>query len=258
MLLAMILASCQTPTAPPLATVDAVEPAIIEPGDVLRLTGTGFVEGPARISFTGEFKPAGLAPPRHRTAYLGGTAVSTGLIEIPLSSSAIARLTEETARFTGEVDVTFPAAAALDAIHISARAAGISFEIRPAGGGVALAARRTREAKRLLAVDGVALAAPADLAGLVVGEEHRFELVSSAGTMRSVALLVGPGKRLDRDVFTAIVLSSIALGLFLAFAAPTRRRIPHLPVGSMDALGRAIGFGAVSVPLRDRRFLSHS
>jgi hypothetical protein len=285
--LVVALAGCQTPMAPPLATVDSVEPAIIEPGDVLRLTGTGFVEGPARVSFDGEFKPTGLAEPKRRTAYLEGTAVSTDLIEIPLSGSMIARLTEEPARFTGEVDVTFPAAAALDAIHISARAANVTFEIRPAGGGVARAARRTREAKRLLAglgitlsesagdgllvaevapesaaaragidqddrllaVDGVALATPADLAGLVVGEEHRFELVSSGGTMRSLELLVGPGKRLDRDVFTAIILSSIALGLFLAFAAPTRRRIPHLAVGSMDAAGRAIGFGAVSVPL---------
>jgi len=274
--------------APPLATIDSVRPKLIEPGDVLLLEGTGFVEGPARVSFTGLFKPAGLAEPRYRAAYLEGTAVSLNLIEIPLTGGMIARLTEEPARFTGTIDVTFPAAAALDAIHISAKAEDVTFDIRPAGGGVALAARRTRETKRLmgslglsltqvvgedglvvaevvpestagragvrpldriLAVDGVALATPTDLAGLTIGEEHRFEFVSAQGTMRSVKLTVGPGHRLDRDIFTAIILSSIALGLFLAFAAPSRHRIPHLSIASVDALTRAIGFGVISVPL---------
>ncbi|MCP4678767.1 MAG: PDZ domain-containing protein [Deltaproteobacteria bacterium] len=252
------------------------------------MSGTGFIEGPTRIRFEGAFEPIGLAEPKSHTAYLDGTAVSGTLIEIPINSRVMKQLTDEPARFKGSVEVTFPAASALDAIRIVARNEHIEIDLRPAGGGVAIAARRFREANhllaslgialtgddgkdnlviaeiipgspaaaagvepgdRILAVDGTALAAPADLAGVSEGDSHRFELVSGEGTMREVVLAVGSPMQLDSDEFTAIVLSSIALGLFLAFAAPTRRRTAMPYTRTTDPFTKAIGFAAVSVPL---------
>ncbi len=282
------LSACDAPVVPSLASVDEVGPATVEPGDIIRMTGTGFVEGPARIMFEGMFESVGLAEPESHTAHLDGTAVSGTLIEIPVTSRVMAQLTDEPTHFEGSVEVTFPAAAALDAISIIARSEHVELDLRPAGGGVAIAARRFREAShllaslgialtgdggkdnlviativpgssaaaagvepgdRILAVDGTALAAPADLAGVSEGDSHRFELVSSVGEMREVELAVGSPMQLDSDEFTAIVLSSIALGFFLAFAAPTRRRAARSYVRTTDPFAKAIGFGAISVPL---------
>ncbi|MCP4606805.1 MAG: PDZ domain-containing protein [Proteobacteria bacterium] len=196
------------------------------------------------------------------------------------------QLTDEPAQFEGAIEVTFPTAAALDAIRIVAKNNSVAFNLRPAGGGIQLAAQRFREATRLLhllglvledqqnggglliakvtegspaavagvkvgdrllAVDGTALAIPSDLAGVSLKSSHRFELVSLQGTIREVVLKFGPSAHLDKDEFMAIVLSSIALGLFLAFAAPTSRRLTPLNTTSVDPLIKAIGFGVVSI-----------
>ncbi len=282
------LVSCNASKAPPLATVDQVGPLVVEPGDTIRIIGTGFVEGPARIALAGTLKPAGLADSKVRSVFLDGIAVSRNLIEVPVTSGVMRQLTDEPGQFKGSMEVTFPEAAALDAIRIIAESEDVLLNLRPAGGGVPLAALRSREAARLLgslglvllnqqngdgllideivegspaasagiefgdrllAVDGTAIAVPADLAGVSLGKSHRFELISHRGTIREVVLNLGPVSHLDTDELTAIVLSSIALGLFLAFIAPTRRQLTPSRTNSADPLIKAIGFGVVSIPM---------
>jgi hypothetical protein len=281
-------ASCDAPKMPPLATVARISPEIIEPGEVIRIEGDGFVEGSAEITFKGKFKPAGLVVSKDRTVHLNGTAVSGSLVEVPVSSSAMRQITAEQTRFEGKIEISFPSAAALDAVRIIAAKDGVSLEFRPTGNGVPLASLRSREAARflkslglvfppsdsgdglvvkelvksgsadragvgagdrLLAVNGTALAELGDLAGLATAKSYKFEFVSRSGTLREVDLGPDPGSNLDPDEFTAIMLSSIALGLFLAFAAPTGRRLIRSNAGSLDPFAKAICFGAISVPL---------
>jgi hypothetical protein len=282
------IASCGGRSTPTLAIVDEVEPDIVEPHDVIRIKGTGFVEGPARVTFQGMFKPMGLAPGKERAVRLDGTAGSTTLVEIPVTPLLMERLANEPTRFNGNIEIAFPTAAALDAVRIVARRELVSFEIRPAGGGVVLAAKRTQKAAvflhkigfvlsdtgngdglfisrvvegsqaersgvesryRLLAVDGTPIATLSDLDGIEKEKSHRFEFVSQAGIFKEVSLGALPQAHLDSDEFTAIVLSSIALGLFLAFIAPTRRFLARPQDHTTDPLAKAVGFGIVSVPL---------
>ncbi len=280
--------ACDRTVVPPLATVEQIGPGVIEPGDVIRIKGNGFVEGPTRIVFKGAFEPVGLAAPEVRTVDVDGNAVSETLIEAPVTAEVMKRLANEPSRFVGNARITFPTASSLNTVHIVATAEGVAFDLRPAGGGVPLAAQRSREGirllnsfgmvvsdpvsgdglevkevipkssaaqagvefgDRLLAVDGRALASPADLAGLSPSESHQFEMISRRGTARRVELSYISPAHLQTDEFASIVLSSIALGLFLAFAAPTRRKLTRPTNGQIDPFARAVGFALVSIVL---------
>ncbi len=282
------VASCGGQKTPSLAIVDEVAPDIVEPHDIIRIKGTGFVEGPARVTFKGMFKPMGLAPGKERAVHLDGTAGSTTLVEIPVTPLFMERLADEPTRFNGYVEIAFPTAATLDAVHIVARREQVSFEIRPAGGGVIQAAKRAQKAAvflhkvgfvlsdsgngdglfvsrvtegsqaaqagvqldhRLLAVDGISLTMLSDLDGIEKEKNHRFEFVSPSGIFKEVSLGALPQAHLDSDEFTAIVLSSIALGFFLAFIAPTRRFLSRPRTQMADPLAKAVGFGIASIPL---------
>jgi hypothetical protein len=282
------LASCGGQAAPTLAIVGEVAPDIVEPHDIIHIKGAGFVEGPAQVTLQGLFKPMGLAPGKERTVRLDGTAGSASLVEVFVTPLLMERLADEPTRFSGNIEIAFPTAATLDAVHIVARRESVSFEIRPAGGGVVLAAKRSHKAAmflqkiglvlsgsangdglfvsrvttggqaelsgvrsgdRLLAVDGIPLAALSDLDGIEKAKSHRFEFVSTSGIFKEVSLGALPQAHLDSDEFTAIVLSSIALGFFLAFVAPTRRFLSRPQASLTDPVAKAVGFGIVSIPL---------
>jgi hypothetical protein len=98
-------------------------------------------------------------------------------------------------------------------------------------------------------VDGTPLATLADLDGIEKGKSHRFEFVSQSGIFKEASFGALPQAHLDSDEFTAIVLSSIALGFFLAFVAPTRRFLARPRAHMADPVAKAVGFGIVSIPL---------
>lgn len=281
-------AACAPAPAVVLATITDVEPAVVEPGDVIAITGTGFVEGGARVAFHGAFDPVGLAPPREREVILEGTAVSGTRIEVPVTSVLMARLAAEPVDFRGTVRVSFPTALPLGAVRISAQSAPLGIGLRPAGEGVPSTARRSREAQgflhrlgirmaskersdellveqvapgspadragveagdRLLALDGVALAARTDLAGIGNRPAYELEVVSPQGTLRDLRLQPNPDDRLDLDEFAAVLLASIALGLFLAFVAPSRQRGDRSGDRGADLIPRVLGTALVSIPM---------
>ena len=269
-----------------MASIERIAPSVIEQGDVLRIEGAGFVEGPARVTLSGYFDPSGLVPREHRVVVIDGIAVSETSIEAPISQVAMAALAAESLRFEGRVSVEFPTALATGPAHIAATSAPLTLDVRPAGSGVASAALRTREAEqvllrlglslvptregndllvgavtsggaadkvgispgdRLLAVDGVALSAPSDLAGLGRDSLHRFELVSSSGRSQVVDLRIAPLDPEAADEVAAILLTAIALGLFLAFAAPRRPVGAEEPSPRAVSLADALSFAAVFV-----------
>lgn len=284
--LLLAAAGCSGGAAIEMASIDRVGPAVIEQGDVLRIEGAGFVEGPARITLSGDFDPSGLVPPEHRVVVMEGTALSETSIEVPISAPAMRSLAAEALRFRGRVSVDFPSALPSGPAHIAATSAPMTLDVRPAGSGVASAARRSREAEealgrlglalaaspegnellvgsvvsggladkvgiapgdRLLAVDGVALSSPADLAGLRQDEPHRFDVVSGSGRTQSFDLRLRSLDPTAADEVTAILLTAVALGLFLSFAVPFRLSRPAGP-GPIHPSG-ALGLAAVAVPV---------
>ncbi|MBW2276406.1 MAG: PDZ domain-containing protein [Deltaproteobacteria bacterium] len=289
-MLVLVLAgvACDQRSIPSLATIEQVEPDVLEPGDTLRITGTGFVEGAAKVALIGEFDPVGLAPPRERTVTLDATAASTTWIELPVSDRVIGKLAEEPVDFKGEIEVSFPTSLSIGSVRIVAHSPEVAIEIRPAGGGVETAAKRQREAERflrrlglslaggeqgddlqvtavspqspgdrtgievgdrLLAVDGTALATVTDLAGVEWNDTYDLELISSQGTMRELTVSSSTAVRLQPDELAAVLLTSLALGLFLAFVAPRRGRQQSVGAERRDPLTRALALAAVVVAL---------
>jgi hypothetical protein len=286
--LALAATGCGEHSTPSLATIETVEPDVLEPGDTLRITGTGFVEGPAKVSLIGEFDPAGLAPPRKRRVVLDATAASTTWIELPVTERVIGKLAEEPVSFKGEIEVSFPTSPSIGSVRIAAISPPATIEVRPAGGGVATAAKRQREAEqflgrlglslaggargqdlqvtavrpnspadragiepgdRLLAVDGTALASLTDLAGVEWSDSYDLELISAQGTMRELTVSSSTAVRLEPDELAAVLLASLALGLFLAFVAPHRGRRRNEVARGRDPLTKALALAAVAVAL---------
>jgi len=288
--LALVLAAtgCEEYSPPALATIDEVTPNVLEPGDTLRITGTGFVEGPAKITLTGEFDPAGLAPPRERKVTLDASAASSTWIELPVTERVIGKLSEEPVNFKGRLEVSFPTSPSIGSVRIAAVSAPLAIEIRPAGGGIVAAAQRQREAEgflqrlglrlaggergddlqvtavtagspadrsgieeadRLLAVDGTALASVTDLAGVEWADSYELEVITAEGTMREVEVASSSAVRLEPDELAAVLLTSLALGLFLAFAAPRRGRRDDAMAQGRDPLTKALLLAAVAVAL---------
>jgi hypothetical protein len=102
---------------------------------------------------------------------------------------------------------------------------------------------------RLLALDGTALAARTDLAGIEHRARYEFEVVTPRGAVRDVAVQPNPEDRLDLDEFAAVLLASMALGLFLAFAAPSRQRSARVAGAASGLISRLLGTVVVSIPL---------
>jgi hypothetical protein len=287
-MLALAATGCEERSTPSLATIESIEPEVLEPGDRLRITGTGFVEGPAKISLIGRFDPMGLAPPRERGITLDATAASSTWIELLMTDRVIGKLAEEPVDFEGEIEVGFPTSLSVGSVRITARSAPVKIEIRPAGGGVVTAAKRQREAERfllhlglglaggergddlqvtdviaespadragievgdrLLAIDGNALAALTDLAGVDRSDTYELELISSQGTIREIAVSASSAVRLEPDELAAVLLTSLALGLFLAFVAPRRGRREGGVARGRDPLTKALAHAAVAVAL---------
>ncbi|MFO8072410.1 MAG: PDZ domain-containing protein [Polyangia bacterium] len=280
---------CDSGSPIALASIESVQPRVLEPGDMLSIEGSGFVEGPARLSLDGEFDSPGPAAPERRAVELRATAVGTSRLELPITPLVMERLAVRPARFSGVVEVEFPAALEGSAVRVEARSEELTLELRPAGVGVACGARLRRRAEmlldeiglemsagdgdrglvvgavapgsladrsgfepgdRLLAADGTALASLGDVAGLDRSEPHRLSIVSQTGETREIIMGSLPGSTLAPDEVAAVLLSAVALGVFLAFAAPARRRpARHEPRDKSDPLLRSLGIGAISVPI---------
>jgi hypothetical protein len=287
-LAAVAAAACAPSSGVEMAAIAKVEPSVLEQGDVLRIEGSGFVEGPTRVTLSGAFDPSGLVPPEHRVVVVDGVAISETSVEVPITGTVMASLAAEPLRFEGRVGVDFPSALIGGSTRISATSDAVALDLRPAGSGIASSARRVREADRilarlgvslapspegnelliasvesggiadrygispgdrLLAVDGVALAAPADLAGLRQDQSYRFELVTSTGRSHVAALRLAPLDPGAADEVAAILLTAIALGLLLSFAAPKVRSDAAFPGARANPLADALGLAAASVPI---------
>jgi hypothetical protein len=287
-LAAAAVAACAPSPAVEMATISKVEPSVLEQGDVLRIEGTGFVEGPTRVTWSGTFDPSGLVQPEHRVVVVDGVAISDSSIEVQITGTVMTSLADEPLRFEGRVGVDFPTALIGGTTRIAATSGVVALDLRPAGSGLASSARRLREADRilsrlgvtlapspegnelliasvesggiadrygiapgdrLLAVDGVALSAPADLAGLRHDQSYRFELVTSAGRSHVATLRLAPLDPGAADEVAAILLTAIALGLLLSFAAPRVRSDAADPEARANPLADALGLAAASVPI---------
>ncbi len=286
LILFVFLAACGETTPPALAEIDTVGPEVLEPGDVLRITGNGFVEGPCTVTFDGTFTSHGIRGRTDRAVQVKGTAVSERLIEIPMNPKTVRKLVEEPVLFEGRIVVDFPLKES--AVRISAQKKGMLFSLSPGGLGVTTAAKRLRQAEATLRTLGVDLGNPRGQDGLVVATvqpksaaqragiefgdrvlaidgrtvvevadfsvvdpktAHRIELVNRMGIIRETAIApVLPGT-LDNDELTAVVLTCVALGMFLAFAAPRRGRDPLTMVMSSDPFTQAVLVGTLSAPL---------
>ncbi len=280
---------CESLPAATLAAIDEVNPKMLEPGDILEIGGTGFVEGPARISFDGQFDPYGMVGAVHRRIELDGTAVSNVLVQIHITNTVMSTLAVEPVEFKGTISIRFPSALSMGETRIQAVSRTVSLDLRPTGGGVEAAARRNREAEvildlagislahseagnelivrsvtregladrhgidrgdRFLSVDNVALAAPSDLAGLDTEGLHSFEFLTVSGEIRAFKARLTSINPLEVDEFAAILLTSVALGFFLAFAGRRRNRScldAHPKTG--NPLVTALGFSVASVPM---------
>jgi hypothetical protein len=258
-------ASCSPSDGAPLslASVTRVGPAELEPGDVLRIEGTGFVEGSARVTLEGTFTEPGTDSPARRRVSLDGMAPSGEAVEVPMTTATMALLTDVPVAFEGTVQVRFPDAGRQGPVEIGAESGSIRLRLGPTGGAVPAAALENRAAIRFLEENGLAVTdspagddllvasvtpgGPADRAGIGVGDRllgmdsaglkelkdlarvaprasHVFEIVSPGGEVRSVTVQAAAAATLDADEFAALVLSAVVFGLFWAFVAPSRRR----------------------------------
>jgi hypothetical protein len=284
------LMCCESTPTMPLARIDTVRPAVLEPGDVLVVEGEGFVEGPATLVFDGDLQPLGAGPAARARVAIEALAVSATRIELPITGTVMSRLTSEPAELAGSLEISFPTALAESAVRVEARRDDLTIELRPTGGAVAAVARRAREAEaflqelgislqsggadaelvverlrpgspadragldprdRLLALDGAALAGLSDLSGLDPRLPHALSVMSAAGAPRELELLPDAAAAWPVDEFAALMLAAVALGLFLAFAAPARRRnwmaVAASPVANPPIL--ALGIAALTVPM---------
>ena len=286
---AAAMIGCEPLPAATLATIDEVNPKMLEPGDILKIGGTGFVEGPARISFEGEFDPYGMVGTAHRRIELDGTAVSDTLVQIPITNTVMSTLAVEPVEFMGKISARFPSALSMGETRIQAVSRVVSLDLRPTGGGIEAAARRSRESEvildlagislarsevgnelivrsvtregladrhgidhgdRFLSVDNVALATPSDLAGLDPEGLHTFEFLTVSGEVRAFRARLTSIIPLEVDEFAAIFLTSVALGFFLAFAGRRwNRPPPDTYIRTGNPLVTALGLSVASVPM---------
>lgn len=288
LVLALVCVGCDATPTIVLARIDSVEPSVLEPDEVLEITGDGFVEGPVEVSFDGRFDPLGMVEATHGSVQLKGIAVSENTIQIHVTNTSMEKLAREPLLFEGMITATFPTSLEGSATRIGARKHGISLELRPAGGGVELEARRSREAEHILAtlgitlepssrgdellvstvtpgsgadrhgmspgdhllsVDATALATASDIAGLDISSPHRFEFISPSGNIQTANIRIGPYTPVEMDEFAAIVITSLALGIFLLFALPRFHRGRQRLDGPKNPIALAMGMAVVSIPI---------
>lgn len=192
------LMACSAPVDAPLLQVEAVSPDRVEPGQTLRVQGAGFPVGrEGEVVLTGLARRPG-ASPREVSYRLAARAISAEHLEATVPP-ALLEATGGRATFTGTVRVVFPAAHGgtvsgrlgalqldvapaavthLDHALLSRREAievgrtlGLEFDERGASAGVRVAsvtpggtaeAAGLREDDRLVAMDGVRVAALED------------------------------------------------------------------------------------------------
>ncbi|MBN2344044.1 MAG: hypothetical protein JXX29_23310 [Deltaproteobacteria bacterium] len=264
---AVAATACGSSPTVDLFEVREVYPKIIEPGDILTIEGEGFIEGKAQVELRGTVKPIGLRPARPLQFRMSGSAVSETKIEIPITAYQMDALTREAVRFEGIVNVSFPSKLKESALTLEAKSALLHLEFRPTGGGVKIHALKIREAgqlmqqlgivvqsnsdddvitvqrvlpdsfasthnistgSKLISVDGFPLFGVEELAGLDLSVPHIFEFVFPEGGARQIPVDLAVGN-FKNDEFAAIVLTSIALGLFLAFVLPSYIRRTAIP-----------------------------
>ncbi|MDJ0765256.1 MAG: PDZ domain-containing protein [Myxococcota bacterium] len=282
------MTSCERTPIPPLASISELAPKHVEPGDVIRITGQGFVEGPALITLSGAFHPEGRGEVTPASVSLPGNAISSTAVDVPITDKSLGGVIQEPVRFRGSIEVAFQSARPHRQVRVIAQSDAVELHLRPAGGSILLAAKRMRLGMgflgamgivpadtdsqsglivadvstgsaaesagitfgdRLLAVDGTAIAEIADLASIKPAPHHRFEAVSRNGLLRTITITAPGASHLDRDEFFAIVLSSVALGLFLAIAAPTRGWFARPAAATANPMAVIFGFAMVSIPL---------
>lgn len=263
----IFICSCSPAPKVDLYTVLEIFPKIIEPGDMLTIEGEGFVEGPAHILLNGTVKPIGLRPPKQVSRHLEGFAVSESKIEVPISAYLMETITQETVQFEGIARVSFPSKLQESAVALQADSPTTKLEFRPTGGGVRIQALKIREAEhlmkqlgmttssrsseevititriaqgsfaasnhipagaKLIAIDGFPLLSIEELAGLELQKDHIFEFVYPNGVSKQIPLNIGANELKD-DQFAAILLTSIAMGFFLAFVLPRYTKKGAIP-----------------------------
>ncbi|MBN2717008.1 MAG: hypothetical protein JXX14_14250 [Deltaproteobacteria bacterium] len=258
----------ESPTVDFYSVLD-LYPKVIEPGDVLIVEGEGFIEGKAQILLEGTAKPMGLQPAEPFRHTLTGTATSETRIEVPITAYLMDRMAKQAIRFSGNATVSFPDIQLDSAISLSGQSPVQRLEFRPTGGGIKIHAMKIREARRamktvglllesettddaitvtgvvqhsladqsgisksarLISVDGFPLMGLDELAGLAMDTPHQFEFILPDGTSRQI--YINPKRSIiDTDAFAAILLTSLFLGIFLAFILPPwgARRLNRSP-----------------------------
>ncbi len=280
------LGGCGESPTVDLYSVRNITPEVIEPGDVMVIEGEGFIEGKARIVLEGTAKPMGLKPARPFYRKLWGTAVSENRIEVPISTYQMDLLARESLRFNGVAIVSFPEIQLDSAVSLSGQSPGLQLEFRPTGGGVRIHALKLREAKktmkvlglllepnvtddsvavdgvipnsfaeqtgipvgaRLISIDGFPLFSLDELAGLTLTEPHILEFVLPEGT--SLKVNTNPAlDTIETDEFVAIVLTSLVMGLFLAFVLPMwRGKASRRATPQRNPIPFVIGYAAAAL-----------
>ena len=165
----------------------------------------------------------------------------------------------------------------------------VALEIRPAGGAIESEADRTREAEdilaalgvelfsgsegdglvvkrvapdgladrqgidpgdRLLAVNGLTLAGPTDLAGLDPEETSSFEFLTESGAIREFSGQLVKAAPLKSDEFAAVLLTALLLGgLPRLQRASSSAPSPGSPGYGRNPLASIVGTALLSTPL---------
>lgn len=271
-----------------LVSISSVGPRVIEPRETLVVEGSGFVEGPAVLKIEGDFASTGMAAAKRRSVEFDAVAIDEGRVETRVTRRMMERLTQVPSLFRGRVTVKFPLRSASSAIELGATLEDVELDLRPGGVGVAELAARRRAARvflrdlgvevaqgegddgleviavrsgsaalaaglrvrdKLSGLQGRALSSLEDMAGVECPQGCRFEWVTQEGRVRTGLLRSPDGGWLGSDELTAIVLASLALGFFVAFAAPRRHRYQSLGSRRGDPLTGALVFAGVSIPL---------
>ncbi|NLN61587.1 MAG: hypothetical protein GX146_01740 [Myxococcales bacterium] len=280
-----LLVACHPRLSVDLATIHTVEPESLETGDVLRIRGEGFVEGPVQVTFDGHLRVSAFQAPQVRKVTLEGKCPNPAWVEVEMNTLNMAELCAESALFEGRVEVSFPTPLRQTDVRIAAEKTGVRLQLYPGGAGLAkeaLSARAGHEAlqglglrvdegesgvqvvqvfpgtvaarhgvstgARLHMVDGVAIHHLADVTGLHLEVAHSFVFVDPDGTERLMQTDAASFWLMPRDDFFAVLLTALALAFFFAFAL----RAPATSKGKTErpriAASSAIGYSLGTIP----------
>ncbi len=277
--------SCGDIKTPPLADIERVEPETLEPGDIFRIYGKGFVEGSVEVVLDGFITSHSNIPGKQRIVRFRGKAVSEQVVEVILSSRLLGENITEPSTFKGSIEIYFQIQSNT---RIFAKKESVELELNPGGAGVAASAKRKRKADEYLSSIGIRLVDSKDVDGFVVAEvfegstaanagivfgdrlfaidnrnitkytdlaeiktsqPHFLDIVTRQGLVKRLSLKTSISGYFDRDELAAVLLSSIVLGLFLAMAVPANRYVFRQLHRVFNPYDWTFGIGLVSIYL---------